>query len=677
MAGKAWYALRRTLPKWSVDRNLEELVEYCKQNYVDEIIVKVDSEDFTHGIPSIEWVDDYLPNLKRIKSRLNEIGVVFSLNPWVTLVHCDRGRQLHETYPDIDLMVGHDGTKCSACACPLSEGWKKVTRELWHRYAALGPDVLWVEDDIRLHNHQPAKFGCFCPLHMKEFSEIVGKDVSREELVEALLAPGEPHPYRKAWLDMNRDIMNETVAFIEGCVHEISPEIKLGLMCSLPTSHAIEGRDWDSFTTALAGEQTLVARPCLGNYIEVSPRGLYYSDAFMKVILNCLKPDTIIQTEVENWCFTGFSKSAKFTFLQCALSFLLGADGVTMNLYDHMGTPMSIDPGMGKMLHDKKAYLNAINERCLKGSISGIQLLHPQTGSYNVHAKEDADIYDLSAAGHAWGHILGPLGFPTTFEKSNVVALSGQVVRSLSKERITEILSGGVLVDLGALKCLIDAGFEDMLGVSIKRTIFKYDEPLAAEEYFNTDFGGAKDKYLTNTLPHLGGNPEMADMALAKETVVVSHLVDPDVHVKYPFLTLYENKLGGRVAVYPIDIEYMITGISFLNPYRKEQMDNVVEWLSRGDIALKVTSGPYPLAVRIDKDGRIVLGVFNLTLDDWPSVTFDLTPGREITGRVEVLQEDGTWREDESFIVSQSGNRVQIERSTPVDALSLIVLSLS
>jgi hypothetical protein len=602
---------------------------------------------------------------------------VYSLNPWVTLVHCDRGRHTKETYPDIDLMVGHDGAQCTACACPLSEGWKRATTELWHRYASTEPDVLWVEDDIRLHNHQPAKFACFCPLHMKEFSKKVGKEVSREELVAALLAPGEPHPYRKAWLDLNRDIMTDTVAFIEKCVHEVSPEIKLGLMSSLPTSHAIEGRDWDAFTSALAGDKKLVVRPCLGNYIETSPRGLYYSDAFMKVILHCLKPDMIIQTEVENWPFTGFSKSAKFTFLQCALSFLLGADGVTMNLYDHMGNPMSIDPEMGEMLREKKAYLNAINERCLKGKISGIQLLHPQTGSYNVQVKESADIYDLSAAGHAWGHILEPLGFPTTFDKSKVVALSGQVVRSLSKERITEILSGGVLVDLGALKCLIDAGFEDMLGVSVKRTLFKYDEPLSAEEYFNTDFGGAKDMYLTGTMPHLSGNQEMADMSLAEGTVVVSRMVDPDAHPKYPFLTLYENKLGGRVAVYPIDIEYMITGVSFLSPYRKQQMDNVIEWLSGGEIALKVTSGPYPLPVRIDKDGRIILSAFNLTLDAWPSVAFDLTTDRKLAGRVEVLQDDGTWREDKSVTVSRSGDRVHVEVSKPINSVSLVVLSLT
>lgn len=675
---KAWYALRRTLPIWSANENLEELIEFSKRNHIDEIIVKVDAEEFTHGIPSLKWLDDYLPVLKKIKAGLEGAGIKFSINPWVTLVHCDRGRKVKEIYPDIGLMVGHDGVQCTSCACPLSEGWRKVTKALWQRYASTHPEVLWVEDDIRLLNHQPAAYGCFCDIHMKEFRKKVGKTVSREELVAALFAPGEPHPYRKIWFDLNRDAMIDTVGFLEKCVHEISPETKLGLMCSPPTAHAIEGRDWDGLTSALAGNNKLVARPCMLNYDESSPRGLYGSEYMMKVTLHCLSPETIIQTEIENWPFSGFSKSAKFTFLQCALSFLLGADGVTMNLFDHMGNPMmDVDPNMGDMLRNKKTYLNAIAERCNSGKSVGIQLLHDQKGSYSVKLGENAGLYDLSPNGHAWHSVFGPFGFSYTFEKSDVVALSGQVVRSLNDEQIKNILSKGALIDLSAMKCLIDMGYGDLLGASIKKTIHKYDEPLAAEEYFNTDFGGAKNMYLTNTLPHLGGNPEIAEFELAYGAILVSHIVDPDNVARYPFLTLYENKLGGRTALYPVDIEYMSTGKAFLSPYRKIQMKNVLNWLSRGNIAMEVESGPYPLSLRIDKDDEIILAAFNLTLDDWPKMAFNLSTDRKINGHVQILQEDGTWKSEETTTITQSDGKVRVELNKPIKAVSLVVVALS
>ncbi len=227
---EVWYALRRTLTHWNHEQGLAELIEFCKKNLVDEVILKIDSEEFTHAIPTPEWVDAYLPILAKAKKELNAEGIVFSLNPWVTMVHCDRGRDLSKTYPDIDLMVGHDGTRCTACCCVLSEGWRKATRTLWRKYASLAPEVIWIEDDIRLFNHQPVSFGCFCPLHMKAFGERVGRDVSREELIAAMTAPGKPHDYRYKWLDMTRDIMLDVAHFFEETVHSVSPSTHLGLM---------------------------------------------------------------------------------------------------------------------------------------------------------------------------------------------------------------------------------------------------------------------------------------------------------------------------------------------------------------------------------------------------------------------------------------------------------------
>jgi hypothetical protein len=90
----AWYALRRTIPRWDADRNIAELMGFCKENGVDEVIIKVDTEEFSHGLPTVGWLDSYLPILKQIKSKLKQIDVVFSINPWATLVRCDRGRDV-------------------------------------------------------------------------------------------------------------------------------------------------------------------------------------------------------------------------------------------------------------------------------------------------------------------------------------------------------------------------------------------------------------------------------------------------------------------------------------------------------------------------------------------------------------------------------------------------------
>ena len=672
----AWYALRRTVPPWSAEDGLIELIGFCRLSRIDEVIVMVDTEEFSHGLPPMDWIDKYMPILQRIKSELNSIGVAFSINPWVTLGHCDRGRHVKLTYPEADLMVGHDGTECTACACPLSEGWRDIMRQLWHRYASTEPEVIWVEDDFRLLNHSPVQYGCFCPHHLRAFGERIGQDINRQELVAALLAPGEPHPYRAEWLNMNRGIMVETARFLERTVHEVSPRTRLGLMCSAPTSHAIEGRDWSALTSALAGDQILVARPCMSNYSEHSLRDLYMSGSLLRCTMHCLGPGKIIQTEVENVPFTGYSKSARFTFLQCALSFVFGADGVTLNLFDHVGTPMSLTPEYGAMLSEKKPYLNALADCCKGGEIVGVRILHEQNGSYHVRLPENACFHELSAEGHAWQSILESLGFSTTFDGGGVIALSGQVARSLEEDQIREMLSGSVLVDLTALKCLLEMGYGELLGVSISGITCKWDEPLAAEEYFNAEFGGSASTFLTHSIPHLGGDPEVVHLDLADGAIVVSRLVDPDRNPRHPFVTLYENNLGGRVAIYPVDMDHMLRGVSFLHPYRKRQLSAVLGWLTTDSLPLVVHGGPYPLPFRLDFNDRIVVGAFNLTLDSWPCVTFDVRGRHKLPVRVERLDDGGTWCREQMASVLEITNGFRVDLQRQIEPASPVVLSI-
>ena len=106
--GKAWYALRRSLPPWRWEANLKELVECCPEYGIDEVIVIVDTEEFSHHLPTIEWLTDYQPVLFEISEALEDIGVVYSQDPWVTLVHADSGRNCRALFPQINFMAGHD-----------------------------------------------------------------------------------------------------------------------------------------------------------------------------------------------------------------------------------------------------------------------------------------------------------------------------------------------------------------------------------------------------------------------------------------------------------------------------------------------------------------------------------------------------------------------------------------
>ena len=79
----AWYALRRTLPPWKFDSLLSELEELAPRFKVDEIIIKIDTEEFSHGHPSLDWARSYQEKLWKAKERLSRIGILYSMNKWI------------------------------------------------------------------------------------------------------------------------------------------------------------------------------------------------------------------------------------------------------------------------------------------------------------------------------------------------------------------------------------------------------------------------------------------------------------------------------------------------------------------------------------------------------------------------------------------------------------------
>lgn len=645
----AWYALRRTLPPWSWERNLQELLDFCRECWVDEVIVKVDTEEFSHGQVPPDWLEAYVPALGCIRDALMAQGVFYSLNPWITLGHQDRGRDSRDRFPAMQMMVGHDGAECRACACPLSETWREHTVGLWRQYAATNPAVLWVEDDIRTFNHSPARYGCFCPLHLKAFADRMGEKVKREQLVAALLAPGQPHPWRGEWLGLLGGTMIEVAGTLSEAVHEVSPDTLLGLMSSGPDQHCLEGRRWAEFAQALQGQgERLCSRPPLGIYSESSLRDFYYGAASIRKTRRALPPGLLEQTEVENVPFSTFSKSAAITAMQLNISFALGCHGATMNLFDHLGNPLADTPEFGAMLAAEKDFLSALaRQSTTEADLRGVGILQRETASLHRRLEPDGDYAALADDGMAWAHVLEALGVGVTWqtESAEVLALSGQTVRAFSAAEIRGMLRGGVLCDLSAAQALADLGFGRHLGVTVEevRPIHGFG-PLAAEALTDPDFGGAPGRYLTATVPDLGRDLPLGRLRPASGTRVVSQLVDADGRPFCPLLALAENSLGGRVAVLAYDLTRLGLAPSFLHPYRRAQLTAVLEWLGRGPLPVSVEAGAYCLPLRADEKGCTRITLFNLSLDPWPMARLRVATGGASVTRVSFLEAIGRWR---------------------------------
>jgi hypothetical protein len=658
----AWYALRRTLPPWRWRENLDELKAACRQYELDEVIVKIDTGTFTHYQPSFEWLNDYQKILFAIRDELTDIGVVYSLNPNVTLGHGDRGRNLKVSHPGVGFLVGHDGKECTDCACPLSEGWRKYIAKQWRIYAETKPSVIWVEDDIRLFNHFPVTYGCFCENHLAGFSSRIGETVTREKLVTALLAPGKPHPLRAQWLDFIGESMVDVAGILENAVHSVSSGTHLGLMSSGPQNHCVEGRRWQDFSAALAGGKTLLSRPPLGSYQEAGLLPLAYTARSIQLTRHVLPEKTVEMTEVENYPYTQYHKSAAFTFFQTVVSVALGCDGVTFNIFDHCGTPMSETPGLLEALGQGKPYLRALAKKCFpRGTLRGVGLLHQEKASYEKRLKEGESHSELACDSYGWLQPLNAMGFAATFEEEDVVALSGQAVRCLPEDKIRQLLSRGLLCDLSAAQTLQDLGYGKYLGVEVRRIMPIYAEPLAAEHLTHPDFGGSGQRYFS-LAPH-PKTMTVGEVALQPGAIELSRIIDPDLKRLYPGMSLFENELGGRVAVYPFDMN--CAGPVYQHPARQKHLSLVLAWLRQKPLPLFANTPYAAFPFRMDNEDTTVIGVFCLSHDAWERVPLEMgAEGKTVVG-AEYLAPEGEWKKFADF--QQEGDVVTLDYDMPVD----------
>lgn len=132
--------------------------------------------------------------------------------------------------------------------------------------------------------------------------------------------------------------MNQIAEAIAQAVHEISPETRVGLMSSQPEYNALEGRDWHALFEKLSIEHPATSRPHLPSYNEIP--GLKYIRGFnrkARPVADMLPADARMLPELENYMYSMYAKSNKFTQLQLETTLLIGAKGILFNFYDMMG----------------------------------------------------------------------------------------------------------------------------------------------------------------------------------------------------------------------------------------------------------------------------------------------------------------------------------------------------
>jgi len=461
-------------PGFNDIREIEALERYVDEARIDDVMVFANVEEINTGHMTFEEQDKYIDLIRRVQSAMEPKGITTSVNHWHTIMHADFGKKLKEGQ-NVRLMTDPYGNKAELCVCPLCEEWQKYIAEIYANYAKLFPEVLWVEDDFRLHNHDPLVWGgCFCEEHMKLYSQLAGKKLTREEFVKGVLEPGGVHPYRKIWLDVSRQTFIDLAKRIGDAVHAVSPKTRVGLMSSAPQVHAAEGRDWPGILYGLSGKTIPVNRIHLPGYFEPTPSVYMMSFNSVSMLTRAMvPPETEIYPELENFPYSRFSKSRRFTRFQLLSAMPLNLSGITIDLYDLNGNGIVWEENYQETLHEVKDYLNKLTEiGVFKGRASGVHVMFSQESSYALHTREGKSFEELYPGESFFGALLPAFGIPFVYCNNpdvtgEIVAVSGQYFRNLTEDQIRHMFENNFMIlDGEAAYTLYDLGLGDLANIT-------------------------------------------------------------------------------------------------------------------------------------------------------------------------------------------------------------------
>ena len=632
---RARYQLRiQLLPGPDLPERAAELVTFRREHAIDEAVLFVAAEEWNDGLIDDQQLEAWYAALALAKQTLEAEGITVSLNPWYTVLHTDRGRHMPSGY-SFTPMVSPGGRKARAVASFACPNWLAYIRHIYGRLAELGFRVIWIEDDFRYHNHEPLDWGGdFSEAMLGRFAAKIGRPVSREEVVSAILRSGEPHPWRALWLETWREAQLSAVSAIRQSVLAASPDTLLGLMSSHPTSHSIEGRDWDRLFTAMNNGGKVVHRPHFTTYQDSSGVHLARS-SFLLDYQKQLRPASLsfeVAPEIENFPMHPFSKSQTVTWGQMALAQVHGSDALHLDLFSFTCSRLADEPWVGPLLDRCKPGLDRLAELFPPAlQSSGVGVLWRPDASLHVRTTHGQEMAELSVPLTGAAELLQALGIAVQARAGDVNCLWGPVAWAYSDAELRQLLSGGLWLDAVATAILQQRGFAAYLPAEHGFWWARDDINYSMEHPESTATGLEPRLWLS-----VNGFTRVAYQSPAPGAREWTSLRDAGGKRIGAGITVCENALGGRVATCPWPLAEEPQAY-VLSLHRQKLVQQLIAALCSGKSALPASASgcPYtfPLDMRQGEVRRVAL--FNASLDAQSPVL--QVPGAKAVGSAWLL----------------------------------------
>ena len=668
--------LRYYAPLKNFDFHLKRLLELCREGSIGEVVFIPNAEDCFSGFPPLSNIRQWAKAFRHGGEILRQHGVVMSLNPFFTLGHSGRGYPITKKQ-GFAIMVGDNGLVSDDTASPADPRWQRYIAEIFAIFATAHPEIMWLEDDFRLQNHPPVEWGCFAQPMLDRFAERTGKKWKREALVKAIVT-GQGKT-RSQWLKFTGDLWNEIVTKIRHAVHAVDPKIKLAQMIGAMENHSVGGLRWKEFLRAQAGpEHQPIVRPHVGPYRDFSGFDMCTGLAIFRHDLAFAGRGTRFCPEIDNGTHSYYSRSRRQTNLLIEICGFFGCHDFTFMPYAQTGNDPRNEPWVLRTLKESKGRRDAL---------AAVEFNRRIEHGVHVWTEERAALFQktdgmplrlgsLLPSFDAWMRVFSRVGVASTYETpGKLTAVSGDTIRAADKEEVLRMLRGGLLLDGRAASALQEMGYGPYLGIKVGERRESGDVfPAPTERVTDKKFGQPGSPVMGMTQAGAGYGNIHLYLTKPQGAKVVSRFYGGDHKPLFPGVTLYQNKLGGRVAVFPYDFTCgMVDVLRFYHHMRKCQIQAVLRWLNHSQ---PVTASPDMAKIVVEHvtvDGMEYLAIINLNGDPMEEFTVNLSNAEKQS--LQMLDEAGRWKRLGRVFVSK--NLLRVKLPTPMESFRICFLRFS
>lgn len=629
-----------------VDELCQDILQQHEQGVMDcaLFIMSLHPE----ATPPVKKAEIYAEKYARFKEKLDAMGVRSGVLVQSSIGH---GYVLSEPTTFQKIVNLNNGEVKTTC-CPYDDTFCDYLRHSLTVIAGTRPSMIMVDDDLRLIFREGN--GCACELHMKAVRELLGEEISREELFEELKNDNRGR-YAQAFLETQKQAVLKASKAIREGIDTVDPTIPV-MVCACGNAEFTE-----EMAEVMAGQgNPRTVRVNNGVYVPEGARRI--TQPFYRAAVQIAKLKGKVDAflgESDTIPYNQYAMSARWIHSHFVGTVLEGVCGAKRWITRRV----EFEPESGQ------CYRKTFSEN--RGFYDELIRIVPSVRYFGCRTplSADAPYYfsengwnSINDGGGGWAvHVLERLGLPMYFSAApgGAAFLCGRADTKFSDQELLDMLGGCVILSSDSAKQLVDRGFGKHLGVDVR----EWTGELPNAEKLR---GLEKKVHMQYKVKEL----VVTDDRTRVESMIYHTADNENFTPLFPGCTAFRNDLGGLVVVYagtPVAPFNYVTGFSFLNWSRKEQMISLLSESGAIPLYFPGTEEIYLRAGTMD-DGRVFAALFDLGLD--PLDRIELVSDFAIT-KVSALEKDGSYAE---LSFRQEGRRLVIDRRVePVDPVILVM----